>query len=131
MKLETKHKEIIWCIILSLGLIIFFATGCKTKYVPIEYKTIEYKDRLRVDSVYNRDTVNIYRKNDTVYLESIKWRERFRQDTLTYIKTDSIPYPVEIVKEINVLTKWQRIRLNALNILLMIVGVYLFIKIKL
>ena len=129
MKLETKRK--IWCIIFTLGLIIFFATGCKTKYVPIEYKTIEYKDRLRVDSVYNRDTVNIYRKNDTVYLESIKWRERFRQDTLTYIKTDSIPYPVEIVKEINVLTKWQRIRLNALNILLMIVGVYLFIKIKL
>ena len=129
MKLETKRK--IWCIILTLGLIIFFATGCKTKYVPIEYKTIEYKDRLRVDSVYNRDTVNIYRKNDTVYLESIKWRERFSQDTLTYIKTDSIPFPVEIVKEINVLTKWQRIRLNALNILLMIVGVYLFIKIKL
>ena len=129
MKLETKRK--IWCIILTLGLIIFFATGCKTKYVPIEYKTIEYKDRLRVDSVYNRDTVNIYRKNDTVYLESIKWRERFSQDTLTYIKADSIPFPVEIVKEINVLTKWQRIRLNALNILLMIVGVYLFIKIKL
>ncbi len=33
MKLETKHKEIIWCIILSLGLIIFFATGCKPKQI--------------------------------------------------------------------------------------------------
>lgn len=36
MKLETKHKEIIWCIILSLGLIIFFATGCKPKQISKE-----------------------------------------------------------------------------------------------
>lgn len=36
MKLETKHKEIIWCIILTLGLIIFFATGCKPKQIVTE-----------------------------------------------------------------------------------------------
>lgn len=31
MKLETKQK--IWCIILTLGLILFFATGCKPKEI--------------------------------------------------------------------------------------------------
>jgi predicted chitinase len=41
-------------------------TGCKTKtvLVPVEKVKIEYRDRLRVDSVYNRDTVNIYELAD-------------------------------------------------------------------
>ena len=132
MKLKTKHKEIIWCIILSLGLIMFFATGCKTRtvLVPVKETKIEYRDRLRVDSVYNRDTVNIYERGDTVYLQTIKWRERFRIDTVSVVRVDSIPYPVEVVQEVNKLTKWQRWRLNALNIIAIIIVVYIIIKIR-
>ena len=50
MKLETKHKEIIWCIILSLGLIIFFATGCKPKQI-IQEKIITKVDSTAVYSL--------------------------------------------------------------------------------
>ena len=50
MKLETKHKEIIWCIILSLGLIIFFATGCKPKQI-IQEKIITKVDSSAVFSL--------------------------------------------------------------------------------
>ena len=133
MKLKTKHKEIIWCIILSLGLIIFFATGCKTRtiLVPVKETKIEYRDRLRVDSVYNRDTVQIYGKNDTIFKNVIKWRERFRIDTVSVVKIDSIPYPVEVIQEVNKLTKWQRWRLNALNIIALGIAAYVVIKIKL
>ncbi len=133
MKLETKHKEIIWCIILTLGLILFFATGCKTRtiLVPVKETKIEYRDRLRVDSIYNRDTVQIYGKNDTIFKNVIKWRERFRIDTVSVVKIDSIPYPVEVVTEVNKLTKWQRWRLNALNIIAIIIVAYVVIKIKL
>src|SRR5690554_697831 len=133
MKLETKHKEIIWCIILSAGLILFFATGCKTRtvLVPVKETKIEYRDRLRVDSIYNRDTVQIYGKNDTIFKNVIKWRERFRIDTVSVVKIDSIPYPVEVVTEVNKLTKWQRWRLNALNIIAIIIVAYVIIKIKL
>ena len=50
MKLETKHKEIIWCIILSLGLIIFFATGCKPKEI-LQEKIITKVDSTAVYSL--------------------------------------------------------------------------------
>lgn len=50
MKLETKHKEIIWCIILTLGLIIFFATGCKPKQI-IQEKIITKVDSTAIYSL--------------------------------------------------------------------------------
>jgi hypothetical protein len=120
-------------ILIPILAILSVFTGCKTKtiLVPVEKVKIEYRDRLRVDSVYNRDTVNIYERGDTVFLQTIKWRERFKFDTVIVVRTDSIPYPVEVVREVNVLTKWQRLRLNALNILVIIIAAYLFIKIKL
>ena len=75
--------------------------------------------------------LEVYKKNDTIYYEKIKWRERFKIDTVSVVKVDSIPYKVEVVKEVNRLTKWQKLRLNALNILVLIIAAYLFIKIKL
>lgn len=42
------------------------------------------------------------------------------------VKTDSIPYPVEVVREVNVLTKWQKWRLNALNVIVAGLLVWLF-----
>ena len=126
-------KQIVWFIILLGALIIFLATGCKTKtvLVPVDRVKIEYKERLRVDSVYNRDTIQIYKKNDTIYYEKIKWRERFKIDTVSVVSVDSIPYPVEVMTEVNKLTKWQRWRLNALNIIAIIIVGYVIIKIKL
>lgn len=117
-KLLRKKIRLVWTIILLATLIIFLATGCKSiEYVPVEYHTVEYKDKYVIDSIYNRDTVHIFTRGDTVYNNVIKWRERFRVDTLTYLKTDSVPYIVEVEKYINQLTKWQRWRLNALNVI--------------
>ena len=124
-------KRIILLIPLLVILSVF--TGCKTKtvLVPVDRVKIEYRDRLRIDSVYNRDTVNIYERGDTVYLQTIKWRERFKFDTVSVVRVDSIPYPVEVIQEVNKLTKWQRWRLNALNIIAIIIVAYIVIKIKL
>ena len=127
-----NKKQIIWCIILTLGLILFFTTGCKTKtvLVPVEKTKIEYRDRLIVDSIYNRDTVSIYQKNDTIYYEKIKWRERFKIDTVSVLRVDSVPYPVEVIKEVNRLTKWQQERLKAFNLIVLVVAVFLIIKLR-
>lgn len=132
-KLLREKIRLVWTIILVAILVVFLLTGCKTKtvLVPVDHVKIEYRDRLRIDSVYNRDTVQIYGRNDTIFKDIIKWRERFRTDTLRIVKTDSIPYPVEVVREVNVLTKWQRWRLNALNALALIIVVYIVIRIKL
>ena len=130
---RDQKIRLVWTVILLATIAIFLLTGCKTKtvLVPVEKVKIEYKDRLRVDSVYNRDTIQIYKKNDTIYYEKIRWRERFKIDTVSVVKVDSIPYKVEVVKEVNRLTKWQKLRLNTLNILVLIIAAYLFIKIKL
>jgi hypothetical protein len=123
-------KRIILLIPIFAILSLFTACKTKTVLVPVEKVKIEYRDRLRIDSVYNRDTVNIYERGDTVYLQTIKWRERFKLDTVRYEKIDSIPYFVEVTKEVNVLTKWQKIRLQLLNVIVLIILVYVIIRIK-
>ena len=127
-----KKIRLVWTIILLAILVVFLMTGCKaeTVLVPVEKVKIEYRDRLRIDSVYNRDTVNVYERGDTVYLQTIKWRERFKIDTVSVVRVDSIPYPVEVVKEVNVLTKWQKIRLRLLNIIVIAIIIYVIIRIK-
>ena len=125
MKKYILHVSILLIISLSIS-------GCKPKQilVPITETKIEFRERFRVDSVYNRDTLMLFSQNDTVYLQTIKWRERCRIDTVSVVKVDSIPYTVEVVKEVNKLTKWQQIRLSALNILIAIIVIYVIIKIK-
>lgn len=119
--------------ILALSLIIIAFAGCKSKtvLVPVDRVKMEYVDRLRIDSVYNRDTVELYRQNDTIYKNVIRWRERFKFDTISVVRIDSIPYPVEVIKEVNKLTKWQQWRLRLLNILVLVIVAYVVIKIKL
>lgn len=89
-------------------------TSCRSiKYVPVETVRIEYKtrDSIRFDSIYQRDSVFLLIKGDTVYKERYKYLYRYLtiNNTDTVIKTDSIqiPYPVE--KE---LSRWQKIKLE-------------------
>lgn len=126
-----EKKRLVWTVILIAILVVFLLTGCKTKtvLVPVDRVKIEYRDRLRVDSVYNRDTVQIYGRNDTIFKDIIKWRERFRLDTVSVVRIDSIPYPVEVIREVNKLTKWQRWRLTLLNIIGGLIIVYIAFRI--
>ena len=99
-------------------------SGCTTtKYVTVpEYHT----DTLRVvkvqhDSLVLKDSVYITEKGDTVLIEKwhTQYRDRWRTDTVYQSKTDSIPYPVEVVKEVPAnLTWWQQTRLHIANIVL-------------
>ncbi len=129
---RIKHTFRLILLIHLLAILSLF-TGCKTKtvLVPVEKVKIVYRDRLRIDSVYNRDTVEIYGSNDTIFKNIIRWRERFKFDTVSVVRVDSIPYPVEVIQEVNKLTKWQRWRLNALNIIAIIIVAYIVIKIRL
>ena len=106
-----------------------------TKYVPVpEYHT----DTVRIvqhhrDSIYLSDSIYVsdFVRDDTVYKTIERWRtkyiERMSHDTLYQSKTDSIPYPVEVVKEVPAkLTPWQQFRIHLANILLyliLIVGI--------
>lgn len=91
-------KKILAIIIFSL----LAFTGCKTKYVSVpEYHT-QYVARtdtlLKQDSIYVKDSIFLDRKGDTVVINKVSYRDRYRNiykvrnDTI--IRRDSIPYPV-------------------------------------
>lgn len=105
--------------IITIVLFTLLLSGCKTRTIiqEVERIKIEYKDRLRVDSVYNSDTTLIFSKGDTVHFETIKWRNKYQFIRDSVLLIDSIPYPVEMPIYINELTNWQKKRLQILNIL--------------
>lgn len=95
--MKTYTKIILFTCIASL-------IGCKTKtvYVPVrEIQTeIEMLDRWHRDSIYILDSVFLYSKNDTVFLNKYKtiYKEVVRVDS---IRKDSIvykeiPIPVDV-----------------------------------
>lgn len=87
--------------------------SCRTQYVPVETVRTEYKtrDSIRFDSIYQRDSIYMLVKGDTIYQYKYKYLYRYlttnRTDTI--LKTDSIqiPYPVE-----RKLTKWQSLKME-------------------
>lgn len=127
-------KKLMIVMILSVALV-----GCKTK----EYVTVteHHTDTLRVvqhhrDSIYLHDStfVREYIQGDTVRIVTEMWhtkfRDRLKTDTIYRSRTDSVPVPYPVVKEVAAeLSAWQRFRLHLANILLMTVGLFLGLKI--
>ena len=121
-------KNIILALISCICLI-----GCKSiQYVPVENTIVktEYKNSVSYDSIYFTDSVYIREKNDTVYIENIKYRYKYVSNIDTIVKNDTITnttiQEVEVIKEVNKL-KWWQTALIALGILSL---VYIIIKIK-
>jgi hypothetical protein len=96
--------------------------GCKTRYVSVPVETVktekEYVDKWRLDSIYIRDSVMVQMAGDTVFIEKYKYlyRDRLLRDSVFIVDSIrvQVPYPVEVVKEINRLHNWQ--------IILMVLG---------
>ena len=79
--------------------------SCKqVEYVPvIEHRTdTTYITKWQRDSVWLHDSIMVTEKGDTVRIE--KWHTKYVEkqvhDTLYQSKTDSIPVPYEVVKEV-------------------------------
>lgn len=103
--------------------------GCgSTKYVTVtEHHTDTLRQvTVRYDSVMVHDSIHITEKGDTVKIERwhTQWRDRWHTDTIYQSRRDSVPYPVEVVKEVPAqLTWWQQTRLHLANILLWLLGI--------
>ena len=120
-------------LILLFAIFVFF--GCtKTVYIPVTntITEIEYRDKLVMDSIYFSDSVLIERKGDTVFNTKIKYKyiSKYVKDTVNILDSIYIEKPIEVVKEVNRLTKWQRWRLNFLWVLMAGGLGYVIIKIK-
>ena len=68
--------------------------GCATRYIPVHH----YQEVER-DSVYNSDTVRIAARGDTVLMEVVKWRTRYKSKTDTIIKTNTVQLPPELLTQ--------------------------------
>jgi hypothetical protein len=81
--------------------ILLTTSGCtRTVYVPKESVKIEYRDRVRIDSVVTRDSVAVLKTGDTIYITRDRWRDKYHLLRDTVSRVDSIPYPVEVVRQV-------------------------------
>lgn len=101
-------------LIIAVLLITLTASCTKRIYVPVESVHTEYIDRHSIDTLLLADSIHVSerRQGDTVIIE--KWRERIvyrskaTADTVRLTDSVPMPYPVEVLKEVEKPTKWWR-----------------------
>jgi len=87
-------------------------TACGTtrvEYVPVEKVRTEYRDVMRMDSVFIRDSVTVTTKGDTVMRDRwrTEYRDRWRRDTIT--RTDTVPMPIPVERK---LSRWEQTKMD-------------------
>lgn len=116
-------------------------TGCKPTERIVEkekliFKT-EYKNTVRLDSIYLHDSTYIHQRGDTVFVN--KWKTAYKYKLLrdTVNMTDSVyievPYKVEVPKVEYRQTAFQKLlsRAGGITLLLLaLVGIWKLIKWK-
>lgn len=105
-------REYVRMIILVFLVAVLYS--CKSiQYIPVETikRDTTYISKIKIDSIYQRDSIYIEHKGDTVYLNKYKYVYKYieKHDTLWQEKVDTIQiaYPIEAQ-----LTKWQKIKIN-------------------
>lgn len=123
-------------ILMFIGML---AGGCRSiQYVPVETVKYEYitRDSIRMDSIHVRDSVYIREKGDTVFKDKFRdiYHYKYITKTDTVIRTDSIPVPYPVEKQ---LSRWEKMKLDfggmATGILALLLGItvfYIFVKNK-
>lgn len=91
-------RNIIWV------LIIFTILSCSTSRiveVPVETVKVEYKDKVKYDSIRILDSVFIDRGKDTIYYTKYKYIDKYVYIKDTVLITDTVEVPIikEVVKE--------------------------------
>ena len=134
-------QMVIYLVAVAIGMIVCsMFTSCKSVeyvFVPQTHTDTLIQTKLQHDSIYINDSTVITEKGDTVKIE--KWHTKYVEkqvhDTLYIAKTDSVPAPYPVIKEVPAeLSWWQKTRLHIANILLwslLIVGIVWIIKKKL
>lgn len=97
---------------LILAVFLSFLCCSTTKnFAPPETqeKTI-YKEIERVDTVFQNVYKYIYERGDTVFVRDsvLVYRYKYVTKCDTFVQVDSIPYPVEVTKEVRVRNGYDR-----------------------
>lgn len=110
--LEASYRCCAWalwiCVLLMIAL---WLTSCTTtKVVTVEKVKTDttYITKQQRDSIWLHDSIHVTERGDTIRIERwhTKYVEREVHDTLYRAKTDSIPVPYEVFKEVPRKSTW-------------------------
>ena len=135
LKKDFIKFEGVLLVILVVLICLLFCSCTTTQYVPvIEHKTDTLiQTKVQKDSVWLHDSINVTEKGDTVRIE--KWHTKYIEkqvhDTLYQSKTDTVPQPYPVIREVEKpLTKTQTLLMIFGGLSLIELIVYIAIKIK-
>ena len=74
-------------------------TGCAPRYIPVNHDIETERVKVERDSVHYTDTVRIAERGDTVLIEVVKWRTRYRTATDTLVKVDTVQLPPQLIAQ--------------------------------
>ena len=92
------------CFVIMLGLCAMCSSCTTTQYIPvIEHHTDTLiQTKVHKDSIWLHDSIHVTEKGDTVRIE--KWHTKYIEkqvhDTTYISKTDTVPQPYPVIKEV-------------------------------
>lgn len=103
-------------VVILMVLLISSCTITRYVEVPVDRIKIEYRDKTKIDTLIQKDSIITQLKGDTVFLEKYKYLYRIKEVRDTVAKTDTITtvHTIEVEKKVNELKNWQ--------IILMVLG---------
>lgn len=84
--------------ITSVALLATLAS-CAPRYIPVNHYIETERIKAERDSVHYTDTVRIAERGDTVLLEVVKWRTRYKTATDTLVKVDTVQLPPQLIAQ--------------------------------
>ncbi len=114
-------------------LMILVAACTTTRIVPVETVRVDsvFVAKIERDSIYQRDSVFVAVKADTVFKTSLKYvyRDRIVRDTVSVLRLDTVAKVVEVEKK---LSFWQQKKLElggvAMWLIPLLAGIFIFLK---
>jgi hypothetical protein len=101
-----------------LVLLLFTCSGCSPKVIEhtVIRRDTTYIEKVRVDSLFQKDSILIREKGDTVFIykEHIRDRWHYVRDTVEKVRVDSVAVEREKIVEVEKpLSKWKTFETEA------------------
>lgn len=105
--MEASYKACFWSIVGMVVMIIIallFCSCTKTEYITVEKVRNDtvWQNHTKHDSIWVHDSIHVTDKGDTVWIERwhTKWQNHLEHDTVYKARTDSVPVPYPVIKEV-------------------------------
>jgi len=115
--LYSRMLAITGLCLLALAAAMLFSSCSPRVIETIHYQhDTTYVERLKIDSIFQRDSIYIRDHGDTVWIYKEMWRDRwhFQRDTIDRVRVDSVAVEREKIVEVEKpLSWWQSLKIAA------------------